>query len=68
MCFSAAIKAGIVHYIFGAPSEAHMEPYLTVSDMTKFCSISLDVSDGVLEQECVHQIAEIRSKQNKLAQ
>ena len=29
MCFSAAIKAGMQHFIFGAPSEPHMEPYLT---------------------------------------
>lgn len=27
MCFSAAIKVGITHYIFGAPSEDHMDPY-----------------------------------------
>jgi tRNA(adenine34) deaminase len=68
MCFSAAIKAGIIHYIFGAPSEKHMEPFITVADITKLCRVSPDISYGVLEQECVHQIAEIRSKQNKLAQ
>jgi tRNA(adenine34) deaminase len=68
MCFSAAIKAGIVHYIFGAPSEAHMEPFLTVADVAKYCRVSLDISFGVLEEECKHQIAEIRTKQSKLAQ
>ena len=68
MCFSAAIKAGIVHYIFGAPSEAHMEPFLTVAEVAKFCRVSLDISYGVLKQECIRQIAEIRSDQNKLAQ
>lgn len=68
MCFSAAIKSGIVHYIFGAPSEPHMEPFLTVADVAKFCRGSLDISRGVLEKECVHQIAEIRSDQRKLAQ
>ncbi len=68
MCFSAAIKTGIVHYIFGAPSEAHMEPFLTVTEVAKFCRINLDISRGVLEQECIRQIAEIRSSQNKLAQ
>jgi tRNA(adenine34) deaminase len=68
MCFSAAIKAGIVHYIFGAPSEPHMEPFLTVIDVVKFCRVSLDISRGVLGEECTHQIAEIRSDQRKLAQ
>lgn len=68
MCFSAAIKAGIIHYIFGAPSETHMEPFLTVIDVTKFSRIILDISRGVLEQECIHQIAEIRANQHKLAQ
>ena len=68
MCFSAAIKSGIVHYIFGAPSEAHMEPFLTTADVAKYCRVNLDISRGVLAQDCVRQIAEIRSKQNKLAQ
>ncbi len=68
MCFSAAIKAGIIHYIFGAPSEVHMEPFLTVADTLKFCRIRLDISFGVLEKECVRQIAEIRLMQGKIAQ
>jgi len=68
MCFSAAIKSGIVHYIFGAPSEVHMEPFLTVADVAKFCRLSLDISLGVLEQECKDQITEIRVNQRKLAQ
>lgn len=68
MCFSAAIKTGIVHYIFGAPSEAHMEPYLTVVDVAKYCRINLDISFGVLESKCKRQIAEIRSKQGRITQ
>jgi tRNA(adenine34) deaminase len=68
MCFSAAIKAGIVHYIFGAPSEPHMEPFLTVKEVAKFCRVRLDISYGILEQECIRQIAEARSNQRRLAQ
>ena len=68
MCMSAAIKAGILHYIFGAPSEAHMEPYLTVSELVKFCRQELNITFGVLEEECKQQIAEIRKAQGKLAQ
>jgi len=68
MCFSAAIKAGIVHYIFGAPSETHMEPFLTVADVARYCRSSLNISYGVLEEECKRQIAEIRASQNKFVQ
>jgi tRNA(adenine34) deaminase len=68
MCLSAAIKTGFVHYVFGAPSEAHMEPYLTVSEMLKYCRKELDVTFGVLEDKCRTQISDIRKKQGKLAQ
>jgi tRNA(adenine34) deaminase len=67
MCFSAGIKAGIVHYIFGAPSEPHMEPYLTVAEVVKYCRIKLDITYSVLEAECIQQIAEIRKKQDLIA-
>jgi tRNA(adenine34) deaminase len=68
MCMSAAIKAGIRHYVFGAPSEAHMEPYLTVKDVLKYCRVEPDVTFGVLAEECRAQIRQIREKQGKLAQ
>jgi tRNA(adenine34) deaminase len=68
MCMSAAIKAGIKHYIFGAPSEAHMEPYLTVADVLKFCRVKLDVTFDVMADECKQQIARIRAEQDDLAQ
>jgi len=68
MCMSAAIKAGFRHFIFGAPSEPHMEPFLTVSDVLKFCRTKMDVTFGVLEEECRRQIAETRKSQGKLAQ
>jgi tRNA(adenine34) deaminase len=68
MCFSAAIKAGIVHFIFGAPSEAHMEPFLTVADVVKYCRTKLDITFGVLQDECMHQISVVRAIQEHLAQ
>lgn len=68
MCFSAAIKAGITHFIFGAPSERHMEPYLTVADVVKFCRGKLDITYGVLADECRKQIAIARNQQAKLSQ
>ena len=68
MCFSAAIKAGIVHYIFGARSEMHMEPFLTVADVVKYCRTKLDITYYVLEEGCRLQIAEVRANQGHLAQ
>ncbi len=68
MCMSAAIKAGIWHFVFGAPSEPHMEPYLTVSDIIKFCRRDLNVTFGVKEEECRKQINKIREEQGNLAQ
>jgi len=68
MCFSAAIKAGIVHYVFGAPNEAHMEPFLTVADVVKFCHTELDITCGILEDDCKRQIIKVRVTQDHLAQ
>ncbi len=68
MCFSAAIKAGIQHFIFGAPSEPHMDPYLTVTEVQKYCHQPLDITTGVLADQCRGQIQEARRAQGKLAQ
>jgi tRNA(adenine34) deaminase len=68
MCFSAAIKAGIRHYVFGAPSEPHMDPYLTVSEVQKYCHQPLVLTTGVLADQCRAQIQEARRAQGKLAQ
>jgi tRNA(Arg) A34 adenosine deaminase TadA len=68
MCFSAAIKAGIRSYIFGAPSEAHMDPYLTVAEVARHSQRPLEIKYGVLQEECVKQIKEIRDRQGRLAQ
>jgi len=68
MCFSATIKAGIQHYVFGAPSKPHMEPFLTVTEVQKFCRQPLDITTGVLAEECRLQIFETRRAQGKLAQ
>jgi tRNA(adenine34) deaminase len=68
MCFSAAIKAGIRSYIFGAPSEAHMDPYLTVAEVARHSQRPLEITYGVMQEECVKQIKEIRDRQGRLAQ
>jgi tRNA(adenine34) deaminase len=68
MCFSAAIKAGIRKFIFGAPSEPHMDPYLTVAEVVRHSLSQLEITYGVLMDECVQQIKEIRVQQRRLGQ
>ena len=68
MCFSAAIKVGIRTFIFGAPSEPHMDPYLTVAEAAKHSQSQLVITYGVLQEECVKQIKEIRERQGRLGQ
>ena len=68
MCFSAAIKTGIRQYVFGAPSEPHMDPYLTVETVARHSHNALEITYGVLESDCVQQIAQTRKSQGKLAQ
>jgi len=68
MCFSAAVKAGIRTFIFGAPSEPHMDPYLTVAEVARHSQSQLDITFGVLGDECAQQIKEIRERQGRLAQ
>ncbi len=68
MCFSAAIKAGIRTFIFGAPSEPHMDPFLTVEEVARHSQSELVIIYGVLKDECTQQIAEARRLQGRLAQ
>jgi len=68
MCFSAAIKVGIRTFIFGAPSEPHMDPYLTVAEVARHSQSQLDITYGVLRDECAQQIKEIRERQGRLGQ
>lgn len=68
MCFSAAIKVGIEKFIFGAPSEPHMDPYLTVNEIAAFCHRQPVIISGILLTSCKDQILRIRLSQQKLAQ
>lgn len=65
MCFSAAIKAKIENFIFGAESESHMNPNLNVFEIAKFTHNELIIDSGILQLECKNQIANARHyKQN----
>ena len=60
MCFSAAIKAKINHFIYGAESEDNMNPLLTVFDIKKKCKNPVTLITGVLADECKKQIEDAR--------
>lgn len=62
MCISAAIKAGITYFYFGAPSEKSMNPYLTVFDIAKKSRHKLHIETGILKDECMAQIKRGRNK------
>jgi tRNA(adenine34) deaminase len=62
MCMSAAIKAGIRTFYFGAPSEGHMNPAMTVYDIAAKTLHPISITSGILQDECAHQIEEGRRK------
>ena len=62
MCFSAAIKAKINNYIYGAKPESNMNPYITIFDIKDRSSNNLNITTGILEDECKMQIEEARNK------
>ena len=60
MCFSAAIKAKINNFIFGAESEANMNPNVTIYDIKEKCSSEINITSGILKDECKKQIEDAR--------
>lgn len=64
MCMSAAIKAKISNFVFGAPSEENMNPLVTVFDIQKKCKNKINIMSGILENECRKQIIDARSRNN----
>ena len=57
MCMSASIKAHIKTFYFGAASEAKMNPWLTVRDVTAKAMTPLEIHSPILGEECAEQIA-----------
>ncbi len=66
MCFSAAIKANIQHFIFGADSESSMDPNLNVFEISKFSQNTLDIEISTLQAKCKEQITQARTQKNPL--
>lgn len=66
MCFSAAIKAFIKTFYFGAVPEGAMNPWLTVHDIAAKATTPLTIHSPILGDECARQIAEGRSQEKRL--
>lgn len=64
MCMSASIKAHITTFYFGAPSEARMNPWLTVNDVAAKAATPLEIRSSILARECIAQIARGRQQQS----
>lgn len=60
MCMSACIKAKIQNYIYGAPSEADMNPNVTIFDIKEKATTKLNIETGILKEECQSQIENAR--------
>jgi tRNA(Arg) A34 adenosine deaminase TadA len=59
---SAAIKAGINSFYFGAPCEKSEDPHLTVFAVAKKSKHKIRIETGILKEECAEQVARGRSK------
>lgn len=62
MCMSAAIKAKIKNYIYGAASESDMNPNVTIFDIRDKSKSKLNITTGILEEKCMKQIQNARKK------
>ena len=60
MCATAAIKAKITHFYYGAPNEGSMVPNITMDEVITKTSFPIEVHGGILADECAERI-------NKLA-
>lgn len=65
MCMTAAIKAKIKNFIFGAPIESDSDPYLTVFDIAKHSKNSLHIETWILKDECLEQITFARNNKKE---
>lgn len=60
MCMSACIKAKIQNFIYGAPSEADMNPNVTIFDIKEKSTTKLNIETGILKEKCQSQIENAR--------
>ena len=61
MCLSAAIKANIINFIYGAENESTMNPNITIYDIKNKCKNEINIISGILKDECKKQIDTARN-------
>lgn len=64
MCMTAAIKARITQFYYGAPSEADMDPSLTMEEVAATAKNQLTITGRILAEECQAQL--IRGRELEL--
>ena len=63
MCMSAAIKAKITDFLYGAHAESSMDPELPANIVASKAKQQIKLIGGVLHKECSEQILKIREQQ-----
>lgn len=65
MCISACIKAGIGDFIYGAPAEDSMNPFLQAKYVAARAKTSVRIAGNILAKDCARQIREARKHANR---
>ena len=61
MCVSAAVKAKIFTFYYGAEHEPSMDPNISVRELAKYCKEELHIEGEIRSKECEEQIKRGRS-------
>lgn len=62
MCFSAAIRSGITHFIYGCAENETLVPKIDIFELSKFCNKKIIIETGILKDECERQLKQWREK------
>lgn len=62
MCFCAAIRSGIVDFVYGYAEDETLVPKIDVFSLAKYCAISPNIETGVLGEGCEGQLKMARRR------
>lgn len=65
MCASALMQAGVREFYYGAPFEPHTNPAVSYLTLQQYCKEPIQVTEGILANECKQQIERGRQEQQK---
>lgn len=60
MCFSAAIRVGIISFLYGCGEDETLRPKINVFELRKYCANTINIETGILEKECYNQLKKFR--------